>query len=298
MAVKKWFQRKKFASKDYTEEMLPSTRKTLFFDVMKLHWKSFLGYGLIFLLFCLPSHLVSLLQSVYIARLTAGGQLTAELQMEVLSFKNTMAFAQLPCILILFVGLAAFVRVIRQYAWGENVFFQHDFPTGLKNNLGQMSMLGILTGLIYALCVYVGNLALVAQDTAAKILYVLPLGTAALLGVPLVAYAIVLISIYQNSFFRILQMAFALTVKKLYKNWLTIVCCLSPLAVGLIPSFAVNVVFRFLYSVFAMVIFLVWYLYALEGIDKHINAHHYPNLVGKGLYKADHQEEIFYENDQ
>ncbi len=287
MAVKKRFSRKKFASKEYTVDMLPSTRKALFFDVMKLNWRSFIGYGLIFLLFCLPIHVVSLLQSVFIAKSTTGVEMTSELQMQILGVKNTMAFLQIPGILILSVGMAAFSRVIRQYAWGENVFFGRDFPIGLKNNVGQMLKLGLLTGVIYALSVYIGNLALVTQSTAAKIVYMLPVGTAVLLGIPTVAYAIVLISIYQNSFFRILQMAFALTVKKLYKNWLVILCSLSLLAVELIPSFAASLVFKLFYSVVALVVFFIWYLYALEGIDKYINEHHYPEMVGKGLYQAE-----------
>ncbi len=287
MAGKKWFVRKKFASKDYTVEMLPTTRKALFFDVMKLNWKSFIGYGLIFLLFCLPTHLVSLLQSMLVANLTTGAEMTRELQMEVLGLKNTMAFIQIPGILIVLIGLSAFARVVRQYAWGENVFFRHDFQTGLRNNIGQMFLLGIVTGILYALSVYVGNMALVAESTAAKIVYMLPVGTAVLLGIPMAAYAVVLISIYQNTFFGILKMALALTVKKLYKNWLVILCCLAPLAVELIPSFAVGVILKFCYAVFAPIIFLIWYVYALEGIDKYINTHHYPEMVGKGLYRAE-----------
>ncbi len=285
MAAKKWFARKKFASKDYTVEMLPTTRKALFWDVMKLHWKSFAGCGLIFLLFCLPVHLVSLLQSILVANLSTGAAMTSELQMEILGIKNTMAFAQIPSVLILSVGMAAFTRVVRQYAWGENVFLGRDFQIGIKNNIGQMCLLGLLVGILYALSIYVGNLALVTQDAVAKIVYMLPVGAAVLLGVPMAAYSVVLISIYQNSFLGIMKMAFVLTIKKLYKNWLVVLCCLSPLAVELIPSFAVSVICKLLYSVLALVVFFIWYLYALEGIDKYINEHHYPDMVGKGLYK-------------
>ncbi len=290
MAVKKWFKRKRYAPVDYTEEMLPQTRRALFFDVMKLNWKSFLGYGLIFLLICLPTHIVSLIQSIYVASMTSGVEMTDELKMEVLGIKNALSLIQIPCIVIIFAGLAAFVRVIRQYAWGENVFFSLDLKTGFKNNAGQMSLLGFLTGAVYSLCVYVGNMALAAEESAARIIYMLPVGTAVLLGIPIAAYSVVLISIYQNSLTKILKMAFALTVKKLFKNWLVIICCLSLMLFELIPSFAVSVIYRVCYSVLAMVIFLIWYLYALEGIDKYINDHHYPDMVGKGLYKAEKEE--------
>lgn len=287
MAGKKLFSRKKYAQKDYTEEMLPATRKALFTDTIKLNWKRFLGYGGIFLLFCIPTHIVSLLQSLLVAELTTDAEMTAQLRLEVLGVKNTMAFAQIPCIVFLSAGLAAFARVIRQYAWEENVFFAHDFKKGFKNNAKQMSLLGMLTGGVYAACVYIGNMALAAEETALKMLYILPIGTAVLLGIPIAAYAAVLISIYQNSFADILKMAFVLTVRKLLKNWLVILACLAMLVCNLIPSFAVNIIFRILYSVFVPCLFFVWYLYALEGIDQYINAYHYPEMVGKGLYKTE-----------
>ncbi len=285
--MSKWFKRKKYASKDYTADMLPSTRKALFFDGLKLNWKNFLGYGLIFLLFCLPTHIVSLLQSILIAQRTTGAELPPELQMEVLGIKNSMALAQIPGLLIISIGISAFSRIIRQYAWGENVFFGRDFLIGIKHNVKQMAFLGAFTGIVYYLSVDVGNMALVAQDAVAKIIYMLPVGTVVFLGIPMAAYAVVLISIYQNSFFRILQMAFALTVKKLFKNWLVVFCCLALLTAQFIPSFAVSVAVKFVYSVLAPVIFFLWYLYALEGIDKFINEYHYPEMVGKGLYQAD-----------
>ncbi len=299
MAGKKLFRRKRFAPKDYTVDMLPATRKALFLDVMKLHWRAFLGYGLVFLLFCLPVHLVSLLQTMMVARETAGIPMTPEVQAQVLGIKNTMAFLQIPGIVILFVGLGAFARVIRQYAWGENVFFGRDFSLGFQHNIRQMALLGLLTGVVQALCVFAGSQALAAQSTAARILYLLPVGTALLVGIPVGAYAIVCISIYQNSLGEILRMAFGLTVKTLLPSYPVLLGCLALLAVELIPSFAVSILGKVCYSILAPVLFLIWYLYGLEGIDRYINAHHHPELVGRGLYKetetaaeADEQEDI------
>lgn len=61
----------KIAKTDYTEAMLPHTRKEVFFDVVKLHFRELILCGVIVFAFSLPMHILTLLEDAYAVNINA-----------------------------------------------------------------------------------------------------------------------------------------------------------------------------------------------------------------------------------
>ncbi len=129
-------QRRNQSSIDFTPKDLPHNRKQVFFDVLSIHWKTFLLFGLLFLLLCLPMQGVSILRTLLINNAYGDATNLADVQKQqlastIMSLDTTSAILQIPCILFLTVGIAGFVKVIRQYSWLENVYFKKVFFSGI-----------------------------------------------------------------------------------------------------------------------------------------------------------------------
>lgn len=276
--------RQKFASQDYTPSMLPHNRKEVFFDVIQLHWSRFLLYGIGFFLLSLPLHLLSLSETAAVWDMAATAETISEsLQARILAVKSATAFLKIPCLLLLALGLAGFIRVIRQYAWMENVLFWKDFLSGIKNNGKQMLLLGLLAGLVYALSNYALHLSNTMEDAFMTVLLRLPLGVSVLFALPTAAYTVVAVSVYKNRIGRQCYLGFALYVSNFWKTLLTLGCFIAPAALQLIPNWTVMLLGRVLCSLLFPLILLAWTLFVFNQFDKNINAKTYPQLVNKGL---------------
>ncbi len=274
---------------EFTPKKLPHNRKEVFFDVFSLHWKSFFLFGFLFLLLTLPMNIVSVVKTLLISNAYADAANLVDVDKQqlastIMSLNLTSAVLQIPCILFLAVGVAGFVKVVRQYSWLENVYFKKDFFSGIKDNIGQMALLGLITAVIYVLCIYAINFAQVVNNIAFYILALVPVGFVIFVGIPTFAYAIVCISIYQNRFGQILLTAFACFIKKPLQTLGFIFCLLAIFAVQLIPNFFVMIISKLLLSFFIPFIFLAWYLFALQKLDQVVNEKIYPSLVGRGTY--------------
>lgn len=246
-------------------------------------------FGFLFLLLCLPMHIVSVLNRLLINNAYAEAANLAEVDKQqlastIMSLNITSAVLQIPCILFLTVGIAGFVKVIRQYSWLENVYFKKDFFSGIKDNFGQMSLLGLLVAVVYVLCVYALNYAQVVNKPALSILALVPVGLSIFIGIPICAYSVVCISIYKNTFGQILLTAFVCFIKKPLQTLGFLICCLAIFAVQLIPNFLVIIISKVLLSFFIPFIFLAWYLFALQKLDEVVNKKFYPSIVGKGTF--------------
>jgi hypothetical protein len=283
------WQRRNQSSVEFTPKRLPHNRREVFFDVISLHWKTFLLFGFLFLLLCLPIQGVSILRTLLINNAYGDATNLSEIEKQqlastIMSLDLTAAILQVPCILFLVVGIAGFVKVIRQFSWLENVYFKNDFFSGIKDNIGQMSLLGLIVAGVYVLCVYAFNYAQVVNNTWLSVLALVPLGFAIFVGIPTCAYAVVCISIYKNKFGQIMLTAFVCFIKKPLKTLGVLLCLLAIFAVQLIPNFLVMIISKVLLCFFIPFIFLVWYLFALQQLDKVVNEKSFPSIVGKGTF--------------
>ncbi len=280
---------KKAGSADYTVSMLPQNRKQVFFDVLKLHWPSFMGYGMLVMLFTAPMLLLTWAEDSYrygvmkdFADLTDEGKQEAYNAM--LSMNNARALLNIFLFLLLSVCLAGMIRVIRQYAWGENVSFAFDFFKGIRQNVSQMVLLGLFVGVVNAASVYSYNYASYAPQGPVSVALIMPVGLALLLGLPIAAYTAVCISIYNNKLFGNMKIGFVVFVKAPFKTLLALALCSLPLLPQFIPNMYCHIFGGLIGCILFPLVMLAWYLFASDQLDEYVNRAHFPSLAGKGTF--------------
>ncbi len=243
-------------------------------------------YGLLFLLFCLPLQLVSLSESMAAINLqNAGTDIAQEQVPYMIAVTRIIASAiKLPCLLLIAVALSGFARVMRQYAWMENVNFTYELVQGIKSNAGQMLLLAALAGLLNIIAAVFIAIGETATDIMTSVIVLMPAAMLILCLLPVFAYMAVSISIYKSKFGTHFHIGRILYSQTLWKTLLALVCCFVPFALQVIPAFIYQIIGAVLSPMLAPVVFLGWYLFALDGLDEYINRQNYPSLVGKGLY--------------
>ncbi len=280
----------KSASREFSPSMLPTTRKEVFFDVLKIHWGKFLVYGALVLLFSLPIHAIALLEDSNIIQITEAMQEASAEQIQagysmIAALQVLFALAKVPFLIFLALFLAGLARVIRQYAWGENVAFWSDFFEGIKTNSLSFTALFILGGLINAGTVYCTGRAGIASSFFEQMLLNLPLMAFIILLVPIFAYATVILTIYKTNIVKATFTALTLYIKAPFKTLLALILCAIPFVAHIIPILICHLLGRLICCFLVPLVFLGWYLFCLDKLDKFVNEKNYPSLVGKGLYK-------------
>ncbi len=288
---------KRHAQNDFTADMLPHSRKEVFRDVAKWNFGKLMLLGLILLLAASPIIVLTIAEDEMISNMWQGIDTVTEeasqaVIYEIFAVSNTTAAIKIPFLILFFIILGGTLRVIRQYAFGKNVFFGLDFWHGIRENAKQMALLGLLAAVMYALSVITFNLSLTTTNSAIAVLFTLPILLSVFVGIPLVAYALVSITIYDTSFIKILGASMLITAKSAGKTVAALGLCL----LAFIPSLIPNVYFHFVGGIILPLILpfvlLYWYVQTLDRLDEHINKDNYPHLVGIGtVHAAEFQEE-------
>lgn len=280
--------KQKTAEQAYTANMLPSTRKAVFFDVLNLHWKELLLLGLILLLFYLPLLLCGVFRDLFISGLYD----TLQQQSNGQSWGNTLIYLDVLYALIctvltviFSVGLSGVSRVIRQYAWLENVHIPTDFGKGLKDNYKTVCALCFLAGLIYTLCLTVYYTAGSYASMFLSCLSMVPIGLSVLVVFPIFAIAAVMVPIYTNRLTGLLKNAFLVYSRTLGKTLLYLIVCLVPYIPALLPNFYCHLFGSIAAVLLTPFVLLGWTLYCYGPFDRFINPVVCPELIGKGIYR-------------
>ncbi len=286
----------KASNSDYTEAMLPHNRKEVFFDVVKLNWFRLLGLGALVLIFSLPMHIFTLIEDSHNATLlqeleSMTAEQQAEAYSEMLSMSSTKAILNIFSFVLISVCIAGLVRIIRQYAWGENVVHFSDFMKGIKQNGKQMAILGFLIGFFNAFAVYAYSISAVSEDALNSVLFMIPVGFSIFLGIPVAAYTVVCIPIYSNSFFQNLMTALATLAKSPIKSFAALVCCLVPFIPQMIPDVYFHLFGGIIGALLSPFVMLGWFLFASNRLDEHINKERFPSIVGKGTFPLEDAQE-------
>ena len=285
----KRIKRYKIAEQDFDASMLPQTRKAIFFDVLKLQWRKLLILGAIAVLLAIPVVILKLLRDGYAIGLyytLEGATQEAKIQgdFQLLWVDFCKSALQIIPFMICGVGLGGIVRVLRQFAWAENVHIPSDFGKGLKDNLRQMLALSFLTGAILALCHFLYYLAAVYQTDKMWMFCIIPIGFSALFVLPVFLVSIVMIPVYNNSLFQIFRMAFFVYLKGFFKVLLGAVLTVALPVLGMLPNTFCHFVFGLLSAIVGPIILLGCTLFCYNQLDKEINPLICPELIGRGIY--------------
>ena len=126
----------KCTADDYTENDLPLTRKDVFCECYKEHFRLIFNTGLLCLAFLIPVIIVSFMRDMYV--ISAVGQLK-EQTVEKVSAMVYQADAvyglfQILAQTLFAVLFAGVVQFLRQLLWNEPIFFGDDLKRGFKSN--------------------------------------------------------------------------------------------------------------------------------------------------------------------
>ena len=288
MKAKK-LRRYKIATEDYEMSMLPQTRRAVFFDVFKLQWRKLVILGGILVLFAVPLIVLNLLRDGYAIGLYysmegASEEMQNQAGMQLILADFWKSALQIIPFMVCSVGLAGIMRVLRQFAWGENIHIPTDFGKGVKDNFRPMLLLSFLAGAVLAVCHFLWYCAVRYQTDMMWMVCIIPIAFSALFLLPVFTISIVMIPVYNNPLRQIFRMAFLVYVKGFAKVSLGVVLTLLIPVLGMLPNTFCHFVFGLAAAVTAPTILLGWTLFCYNRLDKDINPIICPELIGRGLY--------------
>ncbi len=278
------------SKKNFTADMMPKNRREVFFDVFKLQWKSLLFCGLIILLFSIPLHFVSVYEYLTVVSLrdmqaaVSSDTARAEFDSQITLVSLTSSLISIPALMFLSIGISGIMRVIRQYAWEDVVYFKTDFTIGIKQNLKQTLLLSFLVGLGNFIVEVNAVFAGASDDMFKTALVLVPAALIILFGIPTAAYVSALIPIYGNRFSTNLKIGFGLSAKHPVKTFLALIISAIPFALSFIPVFICNIIGIFVGSFVSPFVMLGFFLHSYNIFDVEINKGEYAHLKGRGTF--------------
>lgn len=265
------------ASTAYTGSMLPQNRKEVFWDVLRLHLGKFFWLGLLMLLCTLPVHLSAILCDVYIVNTDPA--LSKE---SILQFQNLQSLISIPLMTVLALPLAGLLRLLRQYAWGENVTFSFDFFKGLKQNWIQTALTVFVGSSSFSMALISFRTASGAESNAA-IFALIPLGLFLLLIFPLCALMMAAIPVYSNSWIGNFKVALMIYAKAPVKILAALFGMCALWILSFIPIFYFQIFGRIIAGLLTPVSLFAWMLFCYSQFDRYININEHPDLINKGI---------------
>ena len=275
--------KQKVAKTDFSEQNLPHNRKEVFFDCVKLYWQKLLLLGLIMLACAVPLLTVSAVCDTVqqgLSRQLADGvidKVAYNGQAAWLRFAETLI--DIPCYVIVCVGLSGMVRVTRQMIWAEPLFFANDFADGIKQNWLTFCLCGFLVSLLNVYLAF-------AESSGGGLPAYLPLGVVTIVVLPTALWMMAASSVYNIGIGKNITNSFVLYIKTPFVTWLFVALFASVAIPGLIGFVALRCIFLAVFIVVLLpALVMLWQLVCYSYFDKFINKQAYPEIVDKGIWR-------------
>ena len=275
--------KQKVAKTDFSEQNLPHNRKEVFFDCVKLYWQKLLLLGLIMLACAVPLLTVSAVCDTVqqgLSRQLVDGvidKVTYNGQAAWLRFAE--ALIDIPCYVIVCVGLSGMVRVTRQMIWAEPLFFANDFADGIKQNWLTFCLCGFLVSLLNVYLAF-------AESSGGGLPAYLPLGVVTIVVLPTALWMMAASSVYNIGIGKNITNSFVLYIKTPFVTWLFVALFASVAIPGLIGFVALRCIFLAVFIVVLLpALVMLWQLVCYSYFDKFINKQAYPEIVDKGIWR-------------
>lgn len=283
----------KRASRDYTESMLPQNRKEVFCDVFRLHWFDLVKLGLLLLASFLPLLVQDATNDLYEARLLA--ELPADASPDVikqtaaaiLSFQSSSALIGIVFYLIIAAVFAGALRVIRQLAYEDVLFFWRDFLTGIKQNAKQILLIAFLMGVQKFIGLYLFGSGQMTPGSPIGFVGAIFNALSVFVFLPIWAYMTVFTAVYSNTTGQNFKLAAALYAKTILRTAAHLIVLGLLFAASMLPYMLCHLLCKALGALLLPLTLLIWFLFVLHQLDQYINPKYFPELVGKGLYRPD-----------
>ena len=270
---------KRKASKfDYQRAALPRTRKVQFRDCFKMNYRLILKCGLMLLVFFSPMIIFSLFADFFYVTLMS--QSTEEIAQTQLLYNYLLNCGLIICSMVAIIGITGALYVLRNFIWGEGIFFRSDFAIGIKQNYGKDALFMVILCVLYALSYFIYSLF---PDA---IVSLLPIFICALIFLPVYFWIILLNNLYKSKWTVLLRNGFYFYIKTIGWSLLGILMPLSLLGLLFIPfAFVwIKYIVLIVFIVFVLpIILLIMVLYSTSVFDNAINKDNYPDYYLRGL---------------
>ena len=282
------FKRKeKQISDSEAKRSLPTTRKEVFFDLLRNRKMTLFALSCFTFMFFIP-----LAVDLFFFNYLESAAIAADKKEYLFSLVFYSMCIMLPCMVVGFIGFAGAFYTAKRLVWQEDINLAVDFFHGIKENWKHAIINGLLFGVILFGVVIGGSYLLIFAPTSpitcgigigALILVFLTFGMVIALNFTQdVYYENGILTAFKNSFcflgllnWRILVL-FLLTTGGLF---VLSIFNLITLGIGL-----------FLFAILNSVVIIIYTLLSHSVFDKYINQEHYPDMVGKGLYKLEKED--------
>ena len=266
---------------------LPHTRKEEFFDFLRHRKMNMFALSCFTFMFFIP-----LAVDLFYFNFLETAAIAAEKYEYLFSLIFYSMLIMIPCMIVGFVGFAGTFYVAKRMAWQEGISIASDFFQGIKENWKHAVIDGLLFGIALFGLVVGGSYLFIYAPVHAV---VRGIGIGALILIFLVIGMITPLNMtqsvyYTNSYFTTFRNSFSFLG---LLNWRVLVTFL--LSTGVVVALsAINLITLgvglFLFAVLNSVVIILYTLFSHHAFDKHINKEHYPDMVGKGLYKKVEEE--------
>ncbi len=275
--------KQKVAKTDFSEQNLPHNRKEVFFDCVKLYWQKLLLLGLIMLACAVPlltaSAVCDTVQQGLSRQLEDGVIDKVAYNGQTAWLRFAEALIDIPCYVIVCVGLSGTVRVTRQMIWAEPLFFANDFADGIKQNWLTFCLCGFLVSLLNVYLAF-------AESSGGGLPAYLPLGVVTIVVLPTALWMMAASSVYNIGIGKNITNSFVLYIKTPFVTWLFVALFASVAIPGLIGFVALRCIFLAVFIVVLLPAFvMLWQLVSYSYFDKFINKQAYPEIVDKGIWR-------------
>lgn len=259
---------------------LPTTRKEQFFDCLQYQYDILLKIGIVLVVCFAPLILVDVLREMNAAAFydeLRQNQITEEQYRDLMLLsKRITGVYRIGGLLLLSLGVAGLLNIVKHICWREPISFGGCFLDGVKGNyktcLAIFTIMGVVLFMIESL-----------QDSAMDG-FLIP-AYISVWGVffPIMMLMLCVESVYEVGFFENMKNSALLFFSTLIRTILATAVCFSPLILLALRSFS----FKYLMISAVIIVFfpvggLKWFLYCLEVFDRYINDR-YPELKRRGL---------------
>ena len=272
-------KKSKAPQKAFEIEMLPSSRKEQFFDLVKHRFFFFIGLGALLFAFSLFILGGAFFKDMSLINLNSSTATEEEQNTFAFTVKLISYLIQGLGFPVLGFGLSGILMPLKNLAWNDPVFFKDDFKSGLKENGKTFVGIGFLWGILYFLEGFIGLL-----------FSNLPWFEAVLFGINLaLIYTVLITSLfltlyYSNPFMATIQKAAAIYFRHFPLLFLSSLCLFLPFFAMYIPIFLVKYGVLILWMVAVLPFaFLFSFELHLHYFDEDVNVSQFPAFYQKGL---------------
>ena len=261
---------------------LPHNRKEVFFDLFRHRKTTLVALSFYTFMFFIP-----LAVDLFLFNFLESAAIASDKSEYLFSLIFYSMLIMIPCMIVGFVGMSGAFYAAKKLVWQEGTMFSSDFFHGIKDNWKQAVIDGLIFGIVLFGFVVGGSYLLIHVDLHPV---VRGIGLGGLILIMLTFGMIIPLNFTQNVYY---ANPYSRTFKNSFSflallNWKILVTFL--LSTGaLIALSCFNMIMLaiglFLFALLNGVVIVIYTLLAHSAFDKYINQEHYPDMVGKGLYK-------------